>query len=374
MKKKLLFFILAVMLTIAGCSKITKITDSITNPSAREIYHRDAKDLMLYEQWDKAYAAALTDSLQVPLPYVENGKFRKNSIAAYSYILEGSEGEVLEATVVRDSAHHKVFIDLFEYTAQGYRHVDALKPDMQSVEFPIEKSGKYKFVIQPEINAQTDFAIVLSKKPRYGFPVAGKGNAAIESFWGYERDGGRRKHEGVDIFAARGTPVVAVADGYISNTGDRGLGGKQVWQRVGTFGNSIYYAHLDGIVAVAGTKVRKGDTLGFVGSTGNAKGGRPHLHLGIYRNGAVDPLPFIFNIPKPKIEKKGVSPKFAVAPLKIKSATANLRLAPTTSSAVVGKLQKNEIIKLLGEHQEWLHIQTTAGQKAFLHKSLVSSS
>ncbi|MCH5689911.1 M23 family metallopeptidase [Niabella sp. W65] len=54
-------------------------------------------------------------------------------------------------------------------------------------------------------------------------------------------------------------------------------------------GFNVYYAHLDSFIVNSGDAVTRGDTLGFVGSTGNAAGGAPHLHFGIYgNNGAVD--------------------------------------------------------------------------------------
>src|SRR5690606_27196483 len=153
------------LLMMAGCSKITKITDSITNPSARVVYERGAEKHMLYGQWNAAYTGALADSLQVKLPYVENGTFQKNNVAVYSYTLQSVQGEVISAHVERDSTHHQVFIDLFEETPQGFRHIKALDPIMPTLEFAIEKSGTYKIVVQPEILAQTDFNIVLTKKP-----------------------------------------------------------------------------------------------------------------------------------------------------------------------------------------------------------------
>src|SRR5690606_27632559 len=131
-------------------------------------------------------------------------------------------------------------------------------------------------------------------QPSLGFPVAGKGNANIQSLWGADRDRGARRHEGVDIFAARGTAVIAVTDGIIVRSGAYGLGGEQVWLRDRLFGISIYYAHLDSIHVYPRQRVEKGDTLGFVGNTGNARTTSPHLHFGIYsRYGAVDPLPYI---------------------------------------------------------------------------------
>ena len=369
----IIFSCLAMMLVVS-CSKIRKITDDITQPTAREAYKRDFKGAdSLYAAWEQAFQTATLDSLQVAAPYGESGKFRPTNITAYSYLVTLEEGESLSAKVERDSLQQKVFIDIFEVNDSGQTKIISNERDTDFVEYPVAKSGYYKVVVQPEIMANTNFTILLNTAPLYGFPVAGKGNAAIQSFWGYERDGGKRQHEGIDIFAPRGTPVVAVADGIISNIGDRGLGGKQVWQRVGAFGHSIYYAHLDEITAVGGSRVSKGDTVGFVGSTGNAKGGAPHLHFGIYKNfgGAVNPLAFVYT--QSKISAASFRSNIKSEVFKIKNAAATLRQGPSTTAPKIGMLQKNDMVRVLGQHKEWLHVRTAMNQKAFVHQSLVSS-
>ena len=372
MKNNIIFYIAAIAL-FTSCSKITNFTDSINNTSAREIYVRENKSITGIPDWKASFQASQNDSLSVALPYLEKGVFRPAQIIAYSYSIPMNEGEILEIAIIKDSLHQQVFIDLFEIGANRMQPIAVSKSGQSSLEHAIEATGNYKVIIQPELSANTNFQISISKKPQYGFPVAGKGNAAIQSFWGYERDNGTRKHEGVDIFAKRGTPVVAVSDGIIANTGDKGLGGKQVWQRTDNFRTALYYAHLDSIIAKAGARVKKGDTLGLVGSTGNAKGGAPHLHFGIYKNGAVDPLPFIYTIAKPEIPRSVGKLSFDSAVLAIKSGEANLRQAPSTSAAIIGKIEADSKVTWLGEHKEWLHIRTSSGQKAFVHKSLVKT-
>src|SRR5690606_29891858 len=140
-----------------------------------------------------------------------------------------------------------------------------------------------KVVIQPEIEASTPFRIKMRTQPVYQFPVAGAKNTSIQSFWGANRDGGRRSHEGIDIFAPRENPVIAVTDGYVTSTGERGQGRKQVWLRDQKRNPSLYYANLDSIANEGRRSVKTGDTLGFVGNTGNARTTPPHLHFGIYK-------------------------------------------------------------------------------------------
>jgi len=130
------------------------------------------------------------------------------------------------------------------------------------------------------------------------FPVAGK-KSKIGSFWGDVRDGGERSHEGIDIFAKKGTPVVAVCDGIISSRGTFPRGGKILWLQSSSHPWSAYYAHLDQWKVKEGQYVRKGQVLGTVGNTGNARSTPSHLHFGIYSSkGAVNPLPYVRNSPK----------------------------------------------------------------------------
>lgn len=123
-------------------------------------------------------------------------------------------------------------------------------------------------------------------------PVAGVRAESIADTWGAPR-GRDRRHQGVDIFAPRGTPVVSSTRGVVVAVRDQGLGGRQVWV-MGPGRERHYYAHLDDWAPglAEGDLVRAGSRLGTVGDTGNAQGTPPHLHYGIYgATGAVDPLP-----------------------------------------------------------------------------------
>ena len=123
-------------------------------------------------------------------------------------------------------------------------------------------------------------------------PVDGVAAGDIADTWGAARGSGR-SHEGVDIFAARGTAVRSTTRGVVSAVRDGGLGGKQVWV-LGPGMERHYYAHLDGWAEGLAERdvVFPGDVLGQVGTSGNAKGTPPHLHYGIYgAGGALDPLP-----------------------------------------------------------------------------------
>ena len=111
--------------------------------------------------------------------------------------------------------------------------------------------------------------------------------------WGAARSQGR-SHEGIDIFAARGTPIQATTQGIVSKVGENALGGRVV-MIVGPGGAGHYYAHLEDYADISPNNwVNAGDTIGYVGDSGNAKGTPPHVHYGIYINGsAVNPYPLL---------------------------------------------------------------------------------
>jgi murein DD-endopeptidase MepM/ murein hydrolase activator NlpD len=133
----------------------------------------------------------------------------------------------------------------------------------------------------------------LSRMP-LRLPVVGVRAAMLDDSWHAPRDGGR-VHKGIDIFAPKGTEVVAVVDGVISFIGDQKLGGHCIWLTTEN-GASFYYAHLDRWAAglYEGMEVQAGDLVGYVGNTGNAKYTPSHLHFGINENDEmVNPYPLL---------------------------------------------------------------------------------
>lgn len=122
-----------------------------------------------------------------------------------------------------------------------------------------------------------------------------QGTVSFTNDWGFPRSGGRR-HEGNDLFADTGTPLVAVTDATVTRTNpiERGLGGITI-TITSDAGVSWYYAHLDQLADLTvGDRVTTGQQLGTVGNTGNARTTPPHLHIGRYANGAAtNPYPYL---------------------------------------------------------------------------------
>lgn len=131
-------------------------------------------------------------------------------------------------------------------------------------------------------------------------PIARLAFASLRDTFDEVHDGHR--HEAIDILAPRGTPVLAVVSGTIRKLFLSKPGGNTIYEfdEMGVY--CYYYAHLNGYAAGLreGTRVERGEVIGFVGSTGNADPRTPHLHFAIFDLGpeklwwkgtAVDPYP-----------------------------------------------------------------------------------
>ena len=114
--------------------------------------------------------------------------------------------------------------------------------------------------------------------------------------WGAPRSGGRRRHKGTDIMNPMGNNLLAAANGRVIRRQSGGAGGNMLYIR-GDDGNEYFYAHLSGYDASAppGARVSAGQTVGYNGNTGDARGGPPHLHFEIHPggSGAINPYPWV---------------------------------------------------------------------------------
>jgi murein DD-endopeptidase MepM/ murein hydrolase activator NlpD len=124
-----------------------------------------------------------------------------------------------------------------------------------------------------------------ARSRRILMPVAGASIAKVADSFDESRDGGERVHHALDILAPRGTPILAADDGTILRMTTSSLGGISMYTVDPEHRVVYYYAHMDHYhpSMVVGRMLVRGDTLGFVGTTGNAPKDTPHLHFQIMR-------------------------------------------------------------------------------------------
>lgn len=247
-------------------------------------------------KWFAADADAMLNPVAVALPYKESGYFAAEKPSSVVLKFETKRGEQLSILLEKTPTQNlQLFADLFLFENGKPAFIKSIDTITNTLQYTHNANATFMLRLQPELLQSCSYTITLKTGPSLAFPVTSpSGRNQVISFWGAGRDGGGRKHEGVDIAGSFRTPVVAIGNGVVGSVSENNLGGKVVFVRSSSGGESWYYAHLDSQVAVRGQQVKAGDVVGLMGNTGNAKNTETHLHFGIYTSGgAVDPFPFI---------------------------------------------------------------------------------
>ena len=252
-------------------------------------------------EWLAAADRALLQPLPITLPF-KKPREQSSGAAANGYAFTVPVGRRITVNVTTaDSSADELFVDLFRAAASRRERVAGTIPGGGSQPFVIEvvDGGDYVLRVQPALGAAASYDVGIEARALLAFPVQGVNGSAIWSGFGAERDGGRRAHRGVDIFAARGTPVLAATDGWVTRVETTRVGGNVIWVQPLLGNMRLYYAHLHEQWVEPGDFVLTGQPLGAVGNTGNAVTTPPHLHFGVYvrrqgvRGGAQDPAEFL---------------------------------------------------------------------------------
>ena len=151
-------------------------------------------------------------------------------------------------------------------------------------------AGELPEVVPPAPVSPVPASVDMNVKPTLGpllVPVAGVSAKELTDTFNQAR-GNERRHEALDIMAAKGTPVLAAADGKVVKLFNSKQGGLTVYQFDPSEKYAYYYAHLDSYAPdlKEGQQLRRGQMLGYVGVTGNADANAPHLHFAIFELGA----------------------------------------------------------------------------------------
>ena len=249
-------------------------------------------------EWVAEAVRALDAASTVPPQFERSSLVDPLRPTALAYQVALRRGQRLDLDARLDGGMPgEIFLDAFEASAPRARLSGAIR----ALHVEAADDGLVVVRIQPELFRGGRLHVAGRIGPSLRFPVAGADARALHSVFGDPRDAGRRRHEGVDIFAERGTAVLSAADGIVTRVTETDVGGRVVW--VWNPGRSLamYYAHLDEQHVASGDQVEAGDVLGTVGNTGNARTTPPHLHFGLYDagRGAIDPDAFIRPILSP---------------------------------------------------------------------------
>lgn len=287
----------------AGCNPVEEIRERFFDgPTPRARYAQKLEwaglqNTALAADWLAAGESALLDPVTIRAPHAEETFLPPERPSALGYLLSVRRGQVVSIDVgLKSDSTALLFIDVHrvvEDTVNPFRHEESADSAARELLFEPRRDGQYIVRVQPELLRGGRLSVRIRVDATLAFPVQSGTPRDIGSVFGDPRDGGSRSHHGVDIFARRGTPALAPTGARVSRVQTTPIGGKVVWLRDERRGQSLYYAHLDSQYVTRGQRLQTGDTVGFIGNTGNARTTPPHLHFGIYSRGPVDPYPFI---------------------------------------------------------------------------------
>lgn len=377
-KSNILFFLILLVLLNACSTSGPGIFGKKTphEQYGQKITAAGLKSTALGRAWFEAAETSLRQPLLINVPYKETGYFEQETPEAVGLQFPAKRGEKISIILDKKPAiAFAIYLDFWEVpinTDGKLKFLEAGDTTMNPLVYEIRKDGNYLLRIQPELLRKGEYTVEIRSGPSLAYPIQAPGSNHIKSFWGADRDGGSRSHEGIDLFAARRTPVIASAPGTVTRVNENNLGGKVVWLRPAGKDFTLYYAHLDTQLVDDGQQVNLGDTLGLMGNTGNARSTSPHLHFGIYASGgAVDPLPF-------------VNPVIKIAPVinvsleilgKIVRSTNKAKLFPIADigDAQGISLETNTVIKIEAATRDWYKVSLPDGFKGFVRNNFINS-
>lgn len=345
----------AAALTAAGCAGARSLLpgppESPRDRYAARLAGVGLDTAALARDWIAAGEQSLSAAHDTVLPFRETGYIDAARPGAVAYKMALRRGRVLVVDVTFETVEPgRLFVDLFlddPDADPAPSRVASLADDETALRFEVKRDGTYLLRIQPELLRGGRYSLVnRTEASLRTFPVEGLTPRAAQSGFGDPRDAGGREHQGIDIFARRGTPVVAVVGGVASSSTNN-LGGNVVWLNEGAFGRRFYYAHLERPASETTRRVAAGEVIGYVGNTGNARTTAPHLHFGIYSPRPVDPAPFLASddaIP-PAV---GVSPELIGAWARVSRVPAALNAGPHAAAARRSALESDAVVRVEG--------------------------
>jgi peptidoglycan LD-endopeptidase LytH len=348
-----------------------RIRDLVREPESPHAKYADAlrdaglEGTTVGRGWLAAADSALLHPVDVALPHREAGYFGADETPAVAFRWRVARGRRVVVELDTAARGALLFVDLFVLSADSIARPDrvaSLEDSSGRIEYEPRRDETLVLRLQPEMLGAVRWTLTVRSDPTLAFPVAGRDLRAALSRFGASRDAGARRHEGIDIFAPRGTPVVASAPGTVSGRTRNTLGGNVVWLRADG-GAGLYYAHLDRQLVSPGERVDVGDTLGLVGNTGNARGTPPHLHFGVYARRAVDPVPYLE--PSPPVPPVRADGDALGARVRLARA-ASLEAGPTSGRSARHPLAAGTVMRVVGASRDAYRVRLADGTPGYV--------
>ncbi len=388
-------FLLTLAMSALACTQqVERVPPPFQPSTAHEAYAQSLIDSQLAHtalgrDWIHAAGESLVDPIKVESPFRETGYFDASQPTAIAYMFSVRGGQRIAAEVKLEASQPlRVFMDLYRlvagdpaapvHVASGATASNAVpdgtlqgtgdgRPPNPSrlLGFEPLRDAVYVLRVQPELLRGARYTLVIRADASLDFPVAGRDTGAIQSNFGAERDAGRRSHRGVDIFAPRGTPVLAASDGVVTRASTTQVGGNVVWMSTENRRLRLYYAHLDSHSVVPGQRVRAGDQLGTVGNTGNARTTPTHLHFGVYARGAADPDPFLRRVRVTPVDLT-VDVDRLGAWSRATRPSVNVLADPDRRSEIVTVIDEHTPFRVWGASARWYRVDLPDGTRGYV--------
>ena len=364
----------AFAMVVAGCRSLPiQVLPRATSP--RQDYLRALEDANLAVrplggQWIAAARQAVAAATAIVPPYRETGYFDPARPSAVAFALDLRRGEQLSVQVATAPADLPMFIELLRVTPESWE-VLAAAADGRTLHYAPRGDERVVLLVQPEVLAGGRYTIDLVTGGALLFPVADPDTRKIISRFGSARDGGARAHHGIDIAAPRGTPALAAADGWVLAASENELGGRIVRMRTES-GLTLYYAHLDRHLVRAGGRVVRGDPIGAIGDTGNARGTTPHLHFEVSDGDTpLDPEAWIRRPRQPERVTADLVPLGGWS--RTTAEVARLRTGPATSFPIAAELLRGQAARVVAAARDWYRIELPDGRGGYTAASLIGA-
>lgn len=376
---------LAVVLLISaiGCEGLKRLPDQLFDRrTPRERYEESLaaaglNGTALARDWLVAASRAFAEAPLVTTPHIEQGFLPSAEPMAFAFRIAGRRGQAIALEMdMPDDSTALVFLEVWQATEgamDGWRRLAAADSGARAVRYEPRNDGEFLLRAQPELLRGGRYVVTVRAEPTLAFPIPRGRSSDIGSGFGAPRDGGIRDHHGIDIFAPRGTAALAAAEARVTRVETTARGGNVVWLRDGR-GNNLYYAHLDRQNVGEGMRVGAGDTVGFVGNTGNARTTPPHLHFGVYRRGEgpLDPRWFVLR-PDAAIPRLTADTGRLGQLVRTVTGRLPLRSAPSRAAAGNDTLPGQTVVRVVAAVGVWFRVRLPDGRTGYLPGAEVES-